>query len=91
MIGKGKAAKNPMAGFPDIAGLLSGGRLFAIEVKAKDGITSEAQDKWIAKLKAGGALVLVAKSVSEVIDAFKGVMPCSKQFPTTHLPKPVSA
>ena len=62
-------AKNPMAGHPDIAGIVpnSGGRYFAIEVKRqKGGRLSDGQKEWLSKLARHGALCFVARSLEDV-------------------------
>ena len=58
-------------GVPDILGVLSGGRLLAIEVKSPKGKLSEQQSEFLRVLGERGALAFVARSVQDVID--KGV------------------
>jgi hypothetical protein len=60
--------KNPMRGFPDVAGICPGsvGRLFAIEIKTPTGRLSDDQKKWEAKLKAAGVVYVIATSVEDV-------------------------
>lgn len=60
--------KNPLAGLPDIMGVLPGteGRLFMIEVKSKDGKLSETQAEVISDLRHEGVLVIVARQLSDV-------------------------
>lgn len=70
-MGSGRHRKNPMKGFPDIAGLTPGGRLFVIEVKReKGGILSDAQQVWLDNLRDAGAKVIVATSLEDVQHAF---------------------
>lgn len=56
---------NPMAGFPDLAGLTVTGRFWAMELKTEKGKLSLQQKFWIEKLKVGGALVDVVRSLEE--------------------------
>jgi len=77
MIGKQLMAKNPMAGFPDIAGVFPDGRLFVIEVKSARGSLSEDQERWLERLSARSVLAVVARSVQDVERAFEKEMPCS--------------
>lgn len=63
---KGARMKNPMAGMPDLIGLLPGGRLFAIELKTAEGTLSPIQEKTIAELEAKGALVIIARNLDDV-------------------------
>lgn len=62
----GIMSPNPMAGMPDICGVFSNGRLFAIEVKKPGGKTSPKQVKWIAELNKAGAIAFVAQDVETV-------------------------
>jgi len=65
-------SKNPMAGMPDILGIFkTRHRLFGIEVKTKKGILAEKQKVWIDKLNDAGAFCIVARDVSDVVEAFK--------------------
>lgn len=82
MIGKQLMAKNPMAGFPDIAGVFSDGRLFVIEVKSRRGRLSDDQERWLERLSARNVLAIVARSVADVERAFEKEMPCSPIRPT---------
>ena len=52
--------------WPDITGCLPGGRMLAIEVKTPDGRFQPGQPERIARLRAQGALVIVALSVEDV-------------------------
>ena len=56
-------------GVPDIIGIAPGGRMIAIEVKAEDGIVSEAQEAFHRALYRNGCRVLVARSLDDVIAA----------------------
>jgi len=62
----GTLKKNPMAGHPDIAGLLPGGRYFTVEVKDKGGRYSQAQLDWALRLQQNGAIYITATSLEEV-------------------------
>ncbi len=55
-----------LAGTPDIIACIAG-RLVGIEVKAPRGRLTEAQEAWHANARAAGALVIVARSVDDVI------------------------
>jgi len=62
--------KNPMAGHPDIAGVLEGGRYFVIEVKTATGKVSPIQRQWLNELNHVGALTCVARCLEDVKKAF---------------------
>lgn len=64
---------NPLAGFPDLFGILKNrpGVLFAIEVKTATGKCSEKQLKWLAKLKSLGCVSIVARDPTEALEAIK--------------------
>lgn len=65
-------SKNPMAGMPDILGVFkSHHRLFAIEVKTPKGKLADKQKAWIEQLTNAGAYCLVARDISDVVEAFK--------------------
>jgi hypothetical protein len=65
--GKGRA-RNPMRGYPDLAGVCPStqGRLFTIEVKTPTGRLSDDQRKWERKLRASGVVYIIATSVADV-------------------------
>lgn len=65
--------RNPMTGHPDIAGILPGtaGRYFTVEVKAARGKFSTMQLKWRYDLEQSGCLVVSARSLQDVRDAFE--------------------
>lgn len=71
---KGARIKNPMRGFPDLAGVLpnSPGRLFVIEVKQEDGRFNVDQVRWKDKLAAVGVTYIIATSVEDVALGIKG-------------------
>lgn len=69
----GIMTKNPMAGLPDIIGVLKNGRMFAIELKSQKGRLSEAQKKWIAMLVANNVICIVATSLNDVMSVFEGL------------------
>ena len=60
-------------GIADIIGCLpdQGGRMLAIEVKTPKGKVSEHQKEWLARMKKGGALCLVARGPEDVARALK--------------------
>ena len=74
--GRGKAP-SPMAGHPDIAGILpgSGGRYFAIEVKTKGGRFRPKQIEWAARASTEKVFYLVAYSIADVIREFGPYIP----------------
>jgi hypothetical protein len=64
--------KNPLKGFPDIAGVLKRrdrGRFFAIELKTKTGRLSPEQMMWQMELERVGAAVAVVRSIED-LEAF---------------------
>lgn len=63
---------NTVAGFPDIHGMMSGGRAFYLEVKRPGGRESDDQITFIAKVKAGGALAGFAYSVGQAAGILDG-------------------
>jgi len=63
--GKRILKRNPMRGHPDLAGVI-GGIYFAIEVKRPGGKLSEVQHEWARRLRAAGAVYIVATSVGDV-------------------------
>ena len=62
---------NSIKGFPDIHGMLKGGRAVYIEVKRPGGRVSDEQQEFIDKVAAHGAVAFIAYSVDDVISAFK--------------------
>ena len=56
-------------GSPDIMGVVSGGRLFGLEVKSPVGKVSEYQLAWAEKLRAKGGYYAVVRSVDEAVIA----------------------
>lgn len=62
---------NSIKGFPDIHGMLKGGRAVYIEVKRPGGRVSEEQQEFIDKVAAHGAVAFIAYSVDDVILQFK--------------------
>lgn len=77
MSGGRGTAPNPMAGHPDIGGILPGtnGRYFAIEVKAKGGRFLPRQVEWATRAKDEKVFYLVAYSLADVIEAFREYLP----------------
>lgn len=69
----GVMAKNPLKGFPDLFGVLPGGKgvMYTIEVKTPEGSLSEAQKEWNKKLTKAGVKVIVASDLETVIKALK--------------------
>lgn len=66
-------SKSPIAGFPDICGILKkrAGILFAVELKASYGILKNHQEEWIAKINKAGGSAFVARSLEEMIQKLK--------------------
>lgn len=62
---------NPAKGCPDIIGVLPGGRSLAIEVKSKSGRLSDDQKDWLNQSAEAGAMVIVAQSLDDVINALE--------------------
>ncbi|MFA5376819.1 MAG: VRR-NUC domain-containing protein [Dehalococcoidia bacterium] len=58
-------------GIADINGVLSGGRLLVIEVKAPHGVVADAQEEWMRRAYRAGACVIVARSVEDVRDGLR--------------------
>jgi len=74
--GKMVYKKNPLKGFPDIAGVLKRrdkGRFFAIELKTKTGKLSPEQIMWQMNLEESGAAVAVVRSIEDLETFFRGV------------------
>lgn len=63
------AGKRVTRGWPDISGVLPGGRFLAIEVKREKGVLSPEQVTLHERLRKAGALVVVARQVEDVIGA----------------------
>jgi hypothetical protein len=61
---------SPMAGLPDIIGILKNipGRMFAIEVKSSKGELSDKQIFWTRTLERAGALVIITRTLDQVIE-----------------------
>ena len=68
--GQVRYKKNPLKGFPDIAGILKRkkGQFFACEFKAASGRTTPEQTEWHERLRESGAVVFVVKSLEEFIE-----------------------
>lgn len=65
---------NPMAGFPDIAGVTPSGKFWAMEVKSKDGTLSALQKEWLKTLSDSGVAVRVVYSIDEAIAFVKELL-----------------
>lgn len=68
----GKVGRNPMKGFPDIAGLYCK-KFFTIEVKTKTGKLSEEQKAWVDRLQGQGVTCVIARSLDDVIEAMRAI------------------
>lgn len=66
-----KSGPGRTLGISDIIGLLSNGRLFAIEVKSKTGRLSEHQAIFLDEIKRNNGIAILARSIDDVIQAFK--------------------
>lgn len=66
--------KNPMKGFPDLAGVCKDGVLWALELKSSKGRLSPEQTDWLQKLSKSGAIVGVAKTPQEAVDFFSIIL-----------------
>ena len=55
------------AGTPDLYAILPGGRVLFLERKTREGKLSPAQEELHAKLRAAGAIVIVPRSVDDVV------------------------
>ncbi len=68
---KGARIRNPMKGFPDIAGIVPHmhGQLFVIEVKQDGGRFSMEQVDWMTRLKESHVKYIVATSIEDVAAA----------------------
>jgi len=53
-------------GMADVIGVLPGGRFLAIECKAQDGRTTEAQVAWLRDVHKAGGLAFVARDLDTV-------------------------
>lgn len=74
----GVMKKSPVAGFPDLFGCLAPqGRLFAFEIKAKDGRVSDVQKATLERLANVGAVVAIVRSLQDVIDILREVQDAS--------------
>lgn len=69
----GVRKRSSLKGMPDIMGILpkSHGKAFFIEVKTDEGRLSEGQKLVIDELKEAGALVIIARRLSDVEAYFK--------------------
>lgn len=60
--------KNPLAGFPDYAGITQKGRFWAAEIKGPKDRVSEKQSDWIRDLERSNALVQVVRTYDDCVD-----------------------
>lgn len=65
----GPRNKPVVPGMPDIIGARHDGRMIAIEVKGADGIVSQVQEDFMRELHRRLVVVIVARSVDDVIAA----------------------
>jgi VRR-NUC domain len=67
--------KSPLRGFPDILGVMKNrpGQMFCIECKSSTGRVSPEQKVMIESLREAGVLVIVARTLAEVIEKLKEV------------------
>jgi hypothetical protein len=66
---KNAAAPFGEKGIPDIIGVIPGGRSIMIEVKTPKGVVSPEQSLFLEKYQTAGALVFVARSPEDVVNA----------------------
>lgn len=69
-------ARNPLAGFPDVCGVLQKsqpGRLWAIEFKSPKGRLRATQKVWIERLQMAGCAVAVVRHVGELRTFFQAL------------------
>ncbi|MDR2482243.1 MAG: VRR-NUC domain-containing protein [Treponema sp.] len=59
-------------GSSDIIGILPGGRFLAVECKSNTGRLSEAQEEFLAAVRANGGLAVVARSYEDIAEALHG-------------------
>ena len=64
---------NTQKGMADIQGMLHGGRMYALEVKSRTGRVMEHQEAYLAKIRAGGGLAAVVRSVDDVVKLLEGI------------------
>lgn len=62
----GRVIQSAPEGTPDLLGVMSPGRAFAIEVKAPRGKQRDAQKKWQAAWERRGGIYVLAKSLDDV-------------------------
>lgn len=62
---------NNVAGQSDLMGMLKGGRLLAIEVKRPGGVATEAQQRFLDRINAGGGIGIVATGWDDVARALE--------------------
>lgn len=69
--------KNPLKGFPDLAGLVTRGpnrgRLWVVELKSANGRLSNEQKAWAERLKNGGAAYAVVKTLADLTEFFLSI------------------
>jgi hypothetical protein len=70
---KAKRGTRPLrtapTGHPDIAGMLRDGRALYVECKSARGALSEAQERFLDQVRAGGGVAIVARSIDDVLAA----------------------
>jgi VRR-NUC domain len=59
---------SPIKGMPDIAGIMSCGRFFALELKSAKGRLSPEQVTWINKINDTNGVALVIRTSNELIE-----------------------
>lgn len=62
---------NTQRGMSDLMGMLHGGRLFAIEVKSRTGTVHDYQEAFLQKIRSGGGIAGVARSVEQAVELLK--------------------
>lgn len=60
-------------GMPDVVGYLHGGRMLAVECKAKEGKLSALQREWLLRARDAGCCVGVARNAQDALDIVSGI------------------
>ena len=71
----GRRKTHPLAGFPDLFGLLKKRRgvMYAIEVKTPTGKLSDKQVEWASQLSTAGAACSIITSAEDAVEWIRGI------------------